>query len=181
MKIRSQGHPNQAILHLCSDPAPGYGRAGAHDAENGFTLLENLLALAVLTFGLLAAGQLIAAALKSATLAQAKACAILAAQSKAEYLVDRYQHDSSAPDVQTGRHGPEIQEVVDPVGQTVLSRLEISWTIASMPDPRTDAHLAARLLTVEVKPIDQAGAPNSKIWLNRELSLSTVLSPWEVP
>lgn len=173
MKIRSLCPPNRA--------RPGRRGPGCVAAADGFTLLENLLALCVLTFGLLASGHLIAAALKSATLAQAKACAILAAQSKAEYLADRYQHDPSGLELRTGNHGPEIQEVLDPAGITVLNRFEISWTIADVPDPRTEAHLAARLLTVEVKPIGRGGDPNSKVWLNKELNLSTILSHWEAP
>lgn len=173
MKIRRLGPLNQAHSNRWE--------FGDVFADSGFTLIENLLALAVLTFGLLASGHLIAAAFKSATLAQAKACAILAAQSKAEYLADLYQHNPSGPELRTGRHGPETQDVLDPEGGTVWNRLEIVWTIADVPDARIEARLAARLLTVEVRPIGRNGDPNSKIWQNKELVLSTIVSRWEVP
>jgi competence protein ComGC len=160
---------------------PGCRELGDASCERGFTLLENLLALAVLTFGLLASAPMIAAALKSATLAQSKACAILAAQSKVDYLTERYQHDPSDPELQWGRHGPETLDVLDPVGGTVWNRLEIIWTVDDVPDPRPGFHLAARLLTIEVRPVGRTGSPNLKTWLNRELSLSAVLSRWETP
>jgi Tfp pilus assembly protein PilV len=149
---------------------------GGMQAMRGFSLVEMTIALLVLTFGLLSAGQLLFVAASSDTLARSKGTAALAAQNLLESLSDLYRQDPSAADIAWGSHGPSQTKIVNPADGGVLNRYSLEWSVNPVPDPREGKHLEARLVTVTVVPVLPEGAPNSKPGLNKALNVSTVLS-----
>jgi len=74
--------------------------------------METLVALSILSFGLLAAGQLVCLALHSEALARSKCLAALRAQGKIEFLADLFQNDPLNPDLAYGSHGRIIWNIV---------------------------------------------------------------------
>ncbi len=151
-------------------------RSAQSPASEGFTLIEMLIALVILTFGLLAAGQLLAAAMGSASLARSKGSAATAAQNRLEYLADLYRQSPAASDLTVGSHGPIQSQVLNPINGRVLNRFNISWTVATVSDPRAGKTLFARQVTVTVTPINSAGAVNNRAGLNKVVSVGTIFS-----
>jgi len=142
----------------------------------GFTLIEMLIATLILTFGLLAAGQLISASLGSSSLSRSKETASIVAESKIESLAGLYRRNLNSPDLTLGSHGPEQAEVINPLDGKSLNRYDLSWIVAAVPDPRTGITLPARSITVTAHPIDATGAPNMKVSMNKAIAISTIVS-----
>ena len=142
----------------------------------GFSLVEALIAVFVLTYGLLAAGQMIFWAASSSALARCKGNASLLAQGKLEILADLYSRDPNLMDLENGEHGPEQVEVTNPSGPSVLNRYNVSWTVSEVPDPRESVVLKAKLVTVSVTPIDAANQKNLRAPFNKAVTVSMILS-----
>lgn len=157
-------------------PTIAYGRAGVCGRPEGFTLIETSVALFILVFGLLAAGQMIFVAASSASLARSKGSAITVAGSKLAYLADLYGRDPEADDLSAGSHGPEPIVLLNPATNSVLNRFSISWTIEAVADPRAGVTLKAKLVRVIVTPTDAANTRNLRARLNKAVSISTILS-----
>lgn len=145
-------------------------------ADEGFTLVEALIAVFVLAFGLLAAGQMIFVAASSSALARCKGNAALLAQGKLEILADLYSRDPNLMDLENGEHGPEQAEVTNPLGDSVLNRFNVSWTVSEVPDPRAGVELKAKQVTVSVTPIDAARQKNMRALFNKAVAVSMILS-----
>jgi Tfp pilus assembly protein PilV len=142
----------------------------------GFSFVELMLAIAVLTFGLLAAGQLFFVAASSGSLTNAKGSATIAAQNMLEYLSDLYARNPSAADLALGLHGPLHTQTTNPTDGTVLNRYAISWNVSRVSDPRPGKDLAARQVRINVTPINAGGSMNSRPSLNKILNISTIFS-----
>jgi prepilin-type N-terminal cleavage/methylation domain-containing protein len=142
----------------------------------GFSLIEMTIALLVLTFGLLAGGQLLSLAASSDSLARAKGTAALAAQDMLEKLADLYRRDASAMDLALGHHGPTRTQIVNPVNGSVLNQYNIEWNVRSLPGFRSGRPLDARLVMVTVSPAYAGGQPNLKPGRNKVVSISSILS-----
>jgi prepilin-type N-terminal cleavage/methylation domain-containing protein len=145
--------------------------------NNGFSLIEMMIALAILSFGLLAAGPLMYSAARSNSVARSKSTASTAAQSKLETLADLYYQNPLAEDLMFGGHGPQQAQVVNPNDGAVLNRYEISWMISRVPDPRPGKIVDARLVRVTITPIHQEGMESSQSKFNKTLNVSTIFSP----
>lgn len=141
----------------------------------GFSLIEMMIALAVLTFGLLAAGSVLFIGASSGSLARSKGTAALAAQDKLESLAFLYLRDPLAGDLAMGYHGPVQTEVVNPVDAGVLNQYRIEWVVRSVPDPRPGKSLDAVLVVVTVSPELPGGNPNRKAGWNKTVVVSTIL------
>ncbi len=139
---------------------------------NGFTLIEALIALLILTFGLLSAGQLIFVALGSASLARSKESASLVAQNQLEMLADLYRRNPDAPELTEGSHLGDPVQIAG--GRTVLHRFSVAWQVSAIPDPRGTLR-NARLVRVTVTPIRADGAVNSKASLNKVVDVASVI------
>ncbi len=74
--------------------------------RQGFTLIEMMLALIILTFGLLTAGQLLYVAASSSSLARSKGTAAIAAQSLLESLASLYSQNPLAADLPSAPMAP---------------------------------------------------------------------------
>jgi prepilin-type N-terminal cleavage/methylation domain-containing protein len=142
----------------------------------GFSLIEIMMALAILTFGLLAAGQLIYVSLGSGSLARSKGTAAITAQNKLEYLSDLYRRNPNAPDLALGTHGPQQIQVLNPIDGTILNNYNVAWTLANVVDPRPDKALDARLVSVTITPIQSDGSVNMRPFLNKAVTVTTIFS-----
>jgi prepilin-type N-terminal cleavage/methylation domain-containing protein len=155
-------------------------RAGRGDGvmleAAGFTLIEVMIALMVMTFGLLTAGQMIYVAASAASLARSKGSAALVAQDRLHLLADLYVSNPDMGDLADGSHGPEFVEIIGPDTQAVLNRFGVSWTVSQVPDPRPGKVLNARLVTVTVTPVDGKNAPNLRTALNKAVTISVIFS-----
>jgi prepilin-type N-terminal cleavage/methylation domain-containing protein len=141
----------------------------------GFSLVETMIALVVVAFGLLTAGQMLFTAASSSSLARSKGTAAIVAQDRLELLAGLYQQDPSAADLAFGAHGPGPVEIANPTNGTVLNRYAVVWNVSPVADPRPDVTLNSRLVEVRVTPVMQGGADNSKPAMNKILYISTIL------
>ena len=145
-------------------------------SEGGFTLIEMLISLIILTFGLLAAGQLMAIAMGSASLARSKGNAAVVARDRLEALADLYRQNASAAELSLGNHGPVQVQVMNTVDNNVMNRYNVAWNVAVVPDARGKV-LDARLVRVTVTPINAAGGANSRTSMNKIVNMSAIFSP----
>lgn len=143
----------------------------------GYSLIEVMFALVLLTFGLLSAGQMLFITASSSSLARSKSTAAIAAQEMLESLAALYQRDSLAPDLAPGSHDPVQIEIANPVDASTLNRFRIEWNISPVPDPRPGKTLNAILLAVTVTPSLSQGTSNNKPGLNKILNVTTILTP----
>jgi prepilin-type N-terminal cleavage/methylation domain-containing protein len=143
----------------------------------GFSLVELMIALTILTFGLIAVSQLFYIAASAGSLASSKGSAAVAAQNKLEYLADLYRQDSGADDLTLGSHGPQQTLVMNPINGAVLNRYAVSWDVSHISDPRPGKTLDARLIRMTVAPIKANEARNSSPSLNKIVNISTIFSP----
>jgi prepilin-type N-terminal cleavage/methylation domain-containing protein len=143
----------------------------------GFSLIEIMIALIILTYGLLAAGQLMYVTASAGSLARSKGTAALAAQDKLEFLADLYRQNPSASDLAVGDHGPEQVRIVNPVNGTTLNCYGVSWNVSSISDPRPGKALPARRVRVTVIPIQSGGAANKRAFLNKIINVTSIFSP----
>ncbi len=142
----------------------------------GFTLIEMMIALVVLTFGLLTAGQMLFIAASSGSLARSKGTAAIIAQHKLESLAGLYQQDPLTADLTLGDHGPEQTQIINPSNGTILNRNNIQWNVSSVFGPR-GVLPDSRQVTVTVTPALLGGVENSKAGLNKILNVTTIFSP----
>ncbi len=157
-------------------PTGNNAEEGRQRSDGGFTLVEMLIAIIILTFGLLAAGQLLMVAMGSSSLSRSKGGAASAAANKVEFLADLYRQNPNAADLTTGSHGPEVVQILNPINNRVLNRFNVNWTVATVPDPRAGKNLNARMVTVTATPIDGSGASHNMAGLNKTVSVSSIFS-----
>ncbi len=157
-------------------------RAQAEDAdspgrrESGFTLIETLVAVVILTFGLLAVGQLLFGTIAGTTLARSKSAAATVARDKLDALAALYATTPGAAQLAVGSHGPEVVQVPNPGGSTVLNRFNVTYTVSTVPDPRPGKVLNAVLVRVTATPITAAGQTNLKTSQNKVVSVTGTFS-----
>jgi prepilin-type N-terminal cleavage/methylation domain-containing protein len=147
--------------------------------ENGFTLVETLIALLILTFGLLGAGQLIYLAAASGSLARSKDAATVVAQDKLEMLAELYGRNPGAAALSLGNHGPEYVQVTNPSveANNVLNRFSVSWTVTTVADPRAGHTLQARQVAVTVTPVHTSDNNNNfHAYLNKTVTATVIFS-----
>jgi prepilin-type N-terminal cleavage/methylation domain-containing protein len=105
--------------------------------EKGFTLIESMIAMFILTISLLAVAQLMVVSLHKSEFAKYETKAVHLAQAKVEELRAMFgrQVDSGAPvaDVAAGSHGPEEVRLPTPQGglQGMLNFL-VTWEVADL-------------------------------------------------
>src|SRR2546422_1658222 len=94
--------------------------------SGGFTLIETMIALLILTFGILAAGQLMYVAMGSNSLSRSKGSAMTVAQDRLESLADLYRRDPADANLTTGDHGPEQVSVTNPNDASIVNRFNVA-------------------------------------------------------
>ena len=150
----------------------GYGHG-----KDGFSLIETMIALAILVFGLLAANPILYRAMRADSLARSQSTAAVAAQDKLEILADLYRRNPSAADLTAGSHGPDRIRILNPNNGAILNRYEVNWAVGTVPDPRPGMIPDAKLVRVTITPIRPDGTGNSRPGFNKILTISTIFSP----
>jgi prepilin-type N-terminal cleavage/methylation domain-containing protein len=145
--------------------------------SDGFSLIEVMVALGILAFGLLATSSLMYTAVRSSSLARSQSTAGIAAQNKLEMLAETYRRNPSDQDLSPGSHGPEQTEIVNPNNGATLNRYNIHWEVRQVPDPRPGTIPRAKLVRVTVSPISLDGAENSRPGFNKILHINTIFGP----
>jgi prepilin-type N-terminal cleavage/methylation domain-containing protein len=138
---------------------------------HGFSLIEMMMALMLLTVSLLTAGQLIYATASSCSLARAKMTAAIAARDKIERLSSLFAHNPFATEFSIGDHGPQQIEIVNPLTGTALDTYNIFWTISEIPDPRPGKKINALVARITIVPHTR------QIRFNKILNVTAVFSP----
>lgn len=144
--------------------------------SQGFTLVESLMAIFVMSFGLLAVGQLLFVTLGSPALARSKGTAVEAAQNRLESLAVAYRQNPDGPDLTLGAHGPVVVELRNSNDNRLLNRFNVAWTVSTVPDPRAWKTLRAKRVSVTVTPITQDGRVHNRNSLNKVISMTTIFS-----
>jgi len=143
-------------------------------SAQGFSLIETMIGMFILTFGLLATGQLLFLAMSSSSLARSKGNATIVAQNQLESLADLYRQSPTSADLTVGNHGPNQVAVTSYDGKTV-NRFNVAWTVATVVT--NGKTLKALQVVVTATPIQSTGTTtNSRIGLNKVISLSSILS-----
>jgi len=152
-------------------------KTSAGNRDQGFSLIEVLIATALTTVSLLAALQLLYMAMSASSLARSKGTAALSAMNKLECLSDSYARDPFNGQVLPGNHGPEEIKIVSTDKNGVLNRFQVVWTGDDVDDPRPGKILIARRIRVTVTPVLAGGAVHYQPGFNKILSVTTVFSP----
>jgi len=147
------------------------------EKSEGFSLIEVLMALIILAFGLLAVSQPIYIATRSDSLARSQGTAALAAQNKLEHLAHLHHQNPSADELALGSHGPQETEVTNPIDGATLNRYKVTWVVSNVLDPRPGKVSGARFVTVTVAPIGTDGSENNQAFFNKVVNAATVFSP----
>lgn len=143
----------------------------------GFTLTESLIAIFIVTIGMMAVAQMMFVSLAGLTLARAKGNAVTVAQDQLDILTNMYRQNPEAPDLSIGTHTAIQVAITNPVDSTTLDRYSVQWTVSAVTDARGWT-IKARQVLITVTPIQSTGtATNIKKRLNKVFNMSTVLSP----
>ncbi len=102
--------------------------------DSGFTLIESMIALAVLAITLLGLGQLVSTAVRQNASTRFETMGVLIAQQKLEALRGEYnrelESETGSSDLTAGSHGPETLIMEAPAGSSMgESEFEVSWTV----------------------------------------------------
>ena len=102
--------------------------------DSGFTLIESMIALAVLAITLLGLGQLVSTAVRQNASTRFETMGVLIAQEKLEALRGEYnrelESETGSSDLTAGSHGPETLIMEAPAGSSMGdSEFEVSWTV----------------------------------------------------
>lgn len=143
--------------------------------NQGFGLVELMIATVILAFGLLAAAQFIYITAGLNSLARSKTTAAIAAQNTLEYLAGLYQRNPAAEELRSGSHGPQQTAIENPLDGTLLNLYSIIWTVEEVSDPRPERVLKAKKVCVQVRPIREEGIDNVRPLLNKALTITTVM------
>ena len=143
---------------------------------DGFSLVELMIAILILTFGLLSAAQLLAISIKLDALARSKNTAVLAAQNELDLLADLYRRNPAAEELTIGaHHAEELIEIRNPLNQNVQNMYKITWFVGVIPDPRPGIDLPGRILSVQATPILKKNVENERSFQNKTTTLNAVI------
>ena len=144
--------------------------------DKGFSLIEVMIAVFILTFGLLATAQLFAMTMKLDALARSKSTATLAAQNELDRLAELYRRNPAAEELTVGTHqAEELTEIRNPVTQHVLNRYKITWQVGGIPDPRPGMDPRGRIISVRATPEHMENVENPGSSKNKVITLNAVI------
>jgi prepilin-type N-terminal cleavage/methylation domain-containing protein len=144
--------------------------------SRGFSLVEALMAILILSIGFMFVGQMMVSSIGSSTLSRSKGTAGVAATNKLESLALKYRANPNDSNLTIGSHGPEQVEIINPHDNNKINRYNVGWTVGSVSDPRSGVTLQAVLVTVTVTPIGAETTANNKVGQNKVLNVSTIFS-----
>jgi len=127
----------------------------------GFTLIEVLVAVVILVFGLLAVGSMQISAIRGNFMSGNTSMAISLASEKMEDLLNRANY-SGDPDLDEGTHGPEPISKAGVVGASGLYGR--SWTVTDQSSP-TRKHIVVTVSWENNKHrVSIASIKNQVVW-----------------
>lgn len=144
--------------------------------SEGFSLVESLIALLIMSTGMLAIAQLMLVSFSGPTLARSKSAAAIVANDKLRFLAARYRVDPDDASLTLGAHGPEQVAIQNPSNGGTMNRFSVNYTVATVPDPRAWKVLQARMISLTVTPIGTDGNDNRKVMQNKVLNMTTIVS-----
>ena len=159
------------VFEISDDKLPLECRSSGSE---GFSLVESLIAILILALGLMFVGPMIFDAITSTTLARSKDTGALAATNQLETLERLYRANPNDANLTLGTHGPVQVEIVNPNDNSKLNRYSVSWTVASVPDPRAGKTLRAVQVRATVTPIGAGTAENIKVRQNKIINITTI-------
>ena len=135
--------------------------------ESGFTLIESMIALAVLAITLLGLVQVMSTAVRQNASTRFESMGVLIAQEKLEVLRAEYNKEleveTGSSDLTAGSHGPETMTMAAPTGSSMGdSEFEVSWTV-TIAGPQ--------------KTVNVIVEPQVSNQLTTDLSLTTIFVP----
>ncbi len=135
--------------------------------EKGFTIVENMLAVAVLAISVLALGQLMSVAIRQNAFTRVETMSTAIAQEKLETLRAVYNREleteTASDDLTAGSHGPQTMTMEAPIESSMGdSEFQVSWTVT----------IAGTRKTVDVTVEPQVANE-----LNSDLHLTTIFVP----
>ena len=140
-------------------------------------MLELLTAVFILTFGLLAAAQLLIMTMRLDALARSKSTAALAAQNELERLADLHRRNPSAEELTIGSHqAKELAEIRNPLTQNALNRYKITWLVGGIPDPRPGMNPPGRIISVRATPMLTEDVENTQPFQNKKITFNAVIA-----
>lgn len=143
----------------------------------GFTLVESLMAILILTLGLMAAGQMMVVSLSGPALARSKGSAVSVAQNQLDFLTNEYRQNANGPDLTVGSSYSTQVTVSDASTSNTLNRFNVAWTVSAVPDPRAGYVTQSKEITLTVTPLQSTGSStNIKSGMNKVITVSTILS-----
>jgi prepilin-type N-terminal cleavage/methylation domain-containing protein len=159
------------------NPACGIAMpALTHSHDEGFSLIESLMAVLVLALGFMFVGPMMVNSTKSTSLARSKDTAGLAAALRLETLAALYKADPSHSDLTLGTHTPIVVEVTNPGDSSKVNRYNVEWTVGNVPDSRAGKVLKAVQVTATATPIGSGTATNVKVGQNKVVHITTIFS-----
>ena len=144
--------------------------------SQGFSLVETLMAMFIMTFGLLAAGQIMYVAMSSSSLARSKGNAALVAQNTLEILGDLFRKNPLAADLSIGNHGPEQVRIANPGAGSAMNLFNVTWNVDLVADPRAGKTLKAKQVRVTVTPASSDANSNNHPGMNKVVSVTSIFS-----
>jgi len=143
----------------------------------GFSLVELMIAVFILAFGLLATAQLLTVTMKLDAMSRLKSASATAAQSKLDNLTDLYRRNPAAEELTIGAHQADgLMEILNPATQKVLNRYKITWVVDNIPDPRSGVDLPGRIISVRATPMLSESEENTHPFYNKAASFNAVIS-----
>lgn len=135
--------------------------------DSGFTLIESMIALAVMAITLLGLGQLVSTAVRQNAATRFETMGVLIAQEKLEALRGEYnrelESETGSSDLTAGSHGPETLIMEAPAGSSMGdSEFEVSWTV---------------IIAGPQKTVNVTVEPQVSNQLITDLSLTTIFVP----
>ena len=135
--------------------------------DRGFTLIESMIALAVLAITLLGLGQLVSTAVRQNASTRFETMGVLIAQEKLEALRGEYnrelESETGSSDLTAGSHGPETLIMEAPAGSSMGdSEFEVSWTV---------------IIAGPQKTVNVTVEPRVSNHLTTDLNLTTIFVP----
>lgn len=145
--------------------------------SEGFSLVEVLIAISILTFGLLAAAQLLTMTIILDAKSRSKSTASLAAQNEIERLADLYRRNPDAEELIIGTHqAEELTEIRNPLNQNVLNRYKITWLVDGIPALHPGINAQGRIISVRATPMLTENLENTDSSKNKAVTLNTVIA-----
>lgn len=151
------------------------GQSLCHNNADGFSLVESLMAVLILTIGFMFVGPMMVKSIGSNTLARSKSTAGLAAAQILDGLALKYRANAGNADLTVGAHGPTQVQITNPIDNNIVNRYNVGWTVSAVVT--SGKTLKAVQVTATATPIESTGtATNNKVGQNKIINITTIFS-----